>query len=74
MSTQAEIDEINQTLLATVLKRIQPGEIVGAVVTVRTDAKGLGWYPASADSSQLLLEMLRKKPDEVHVRMELRRR
>lgn len=68
---QVEIDANNRTLLSEFLKGVAPGEMVVAVVTVRTDAKGLGWYPAIASQSGEILDMLRKKPDEVHI--EIRR-
>lgn len=64
---QADVDAMNRSLLSEFLKALAPGEIVGAVVTVRTDGKGLGWYPAVASQSGEILDMLRKKPDGVHI-------
>lgn len=65
--TQAEIDAYNRALLGRFMERLAPGELVAAVVTVRTDCEGLGWYPAVASQSGELLYLLRKKPDEVHI-------
>lgn len=67
---QAELELNNRALMKTFLCRLGPGEIIGAIVTVRTDAKGLVWHPMVASSSGELLEMLRKKPDEVHIKIE----
>lgn len=64
---QTEIDAGNRFLLSEFLRAVAQGEVVAAVVTVRTDAKGLGWYPAVASQSGEILDMLRKKPDEVHI-------
>lgn len=64
---QTKIDEGNRFLLSEFLKRLAPGEIIAAVMTVRTDAKGYGWYPAVSSQSGDLLDMLRKKPDEVDI-------
>lgn len=64
---QAEIDAYNRALLARLLERVAPGELVAAFVTVRMDCEGLGWYPAVASQSGELLDLLRKKPDEVRI-------
>lgn len=64
---QAEIDEHNRLILSEFLKVLVTGEVVAAVVTVRADAKGLGWYPAVASQSGMLLDLLKKKPDEIHI-------
>lgn len=64
---QAEIDANNRLLLSRFLETISPGEMVAAVVTVRLDATGMGWYPAVTSQSGELLDLLRQKPDEVHI-------
>lgn len=64
---QGEIDSANRLLLSRFLERLSPGEMVAAVMTVRVDAKGYGWYPAAAGQSGILLDILKEKPDEVHI-------
>lgn len=64
---QAEIDQDNRFMMATFLKRIARGEVIAAVVTVRADGKGIGWYPALEKQSGVLLDLLRTKPDEIHI-------
>jgi len=67
---QAEIDKKNRILLGRFLEHLAPGEIVAAVMTVRVDGKGFGWYPAVVAQSGELLDLLRKKPDEVHIEID----
>jgi hypothetical protein len=62
-----EVDATNRFFLSEFMKAVARGEIVAAVVTVRTDAKGLGWYPAVASQSEEILDLLRKKPDEITI-------
>ena len=64
---QTEIDANNRVFLAQFLEAVSKGEIVAAVVTVRADATGIGWYPVMASQSGVILDMLRKKPDEVGI-------
>ncbi len=67
---QVEVDANNRVLLGRLLERLAPGEIVAAVVTARMDGKGLGWYPGLASQSGELLDLLRQKPDVVHVEVD----
>lgn len=67
---QAGYDAYNRALLERFLKRVDKDELVVAVVTVKTDSKGLGWYPVLAKESGMILDMLRQKPDEVTVNLD----
>jgi hypothetical protein len=67
---QAEIDEKNRFLLGQFIERLAPGEIIAAIMTLRVDGKGYGWYPAVTRQSGELLDILRKKPDEVHIEID----
>ena len=64
---QAEIDSANMLLVSAILRRLPPGELISAVVTVRADAKGVAVYPAVEGQAAELLSILRQKPDEVFI-------
>ena len=63
--TQPELYVHNRILLSKFTEILGKQEVVVAMVTVRLDGKGLGWYPADASKSGIILDMLRKKPDEI---------
>lgn len=64
---QDEINANNHMILSEFLKAIADRELVAAVVTLRTDGRGIGWYPVAEVKGDQLLELLRKKPDKVVV-------
>ncbi len=64
---QLEIDARNRFLLGEFLKRLNKGEFVAGIVTIKEDGTGIGWYPAVESQSGAILDMLRKKPDEVTI-------
>jgi len=64
---QVEIDQANLHLVKALLRRLPPGELISAVVTVHENAKGLGFYPALEGHAAEILSLLRQKPDEVFI-------
>jgi hypothetical protein len=64
---QTEMDAKNRFLVEQFLERLAPGEVIAAVMTLRVDGKGFAWYPAVERQSGALLDLLRKKPDEVYI-------